>query len=118
MARKPAARPETEEQTTEIVSAPRAWQGEQSWWFQGTWRTAGVVVRVSIRRNAYDEQSWARAEIFSPAALAWNLVASRTIKECRCKGVSYLQATVSAVDFSADAAALVDEVRRVVVAAR
>jgi hypothetical protein len=47
----------------------------QSWELTGLYATtAGTRLRVRIRRNAYDEQSYGRVEVWSPTDLRWNAV--------------------------------------------
>jgi hypothetical protein len=36
----------------------------QSWWLESIWKIYGRVVRVKIRRNSYDEQSYQEADLF------------------------------------------------------
>ena len=74
----------------------RVYQGSQDWSYEAIWSGEGEGpypvphrLRVQIRRNAYDTQSWARCHRWD--GTRWELVASRTIGECASKVVSYVQ---------------------------
>lgn len=36
----------------------------QSWWLESIWKIGNRVVRIKIRRNSYDEQSYQQADLF------------------------------------------------------
>lgn len=50
----------------------RNWSGRQSRNLRVLREVAGKKVRVEVKRDSYDEQSYARAAVFSPATLSWN----------------------------------------------
>lgn len=72
----------------------------QSWFFTGHYRAenAHVILRVSIRQNAYLEQSYARVEAFDTVHNQWNEIASIPAKETASCSVSYVQNDLSAGD--------------------
>jgi hypothetical protein len=62
---------------------------DQSWHYEIIVRVGGVKLRVLIRRNAYDDQSYVRGYAFSE--LKWNLLVDRPIQTAKCEPVSYVQ---------------------------
>lgn len=89
--------------------AEQVYNAEQSWYFErivkaGCW--GSTKLRVKIRRNAYDDQSFARVYLWTKTE--WSLVAERPITDCECRRLSYtLRGGVSARDFENDYAALI-----------
>ena len=81
-------------------SDERVWQGGHAWNYEGHVRNNEHSLRVSIRRNAHDEQSWARVHRWD--GTKWQLVLSRPICECHCKTISYIQQGVKIAAFKKD----------------
>jgi len=48
---------------------------DQSWQYQALWQLGEDRLRILIRRNAYDHQSYARVEVFSFALRKWEPLA-------------------------------------------
>jgi len=48
-------------------------------------------LRVDIRRNAYEFQSWARGYVFDHDAKKWNLLVNIPITQCQCLKVNYVK---------------------------
>jgi hypothetical protein len=68
------------------VKSQRTWQRSQSLWSETVADVlcagkAAFLMRATIRRNSYDEQSYARVEAWMPGT-GWALVLTRTIHEC------------------------------------
>jgi len=85
----------------------RCWCANQSWNYEHLFTVEGNSLRVSIRRNAYDAQSYARVARFDGSK--WQPVASRSIGECSCRGISYVSTDVECQSFLADATTLEEE---------
>lgn len=62
----------------EVQIRDEAWlsEGDQSWYREQVGEINGHKVRFKIRRNAYDAQSYARAEVWSQDRLEWSVVHS------------------------------------------
>jgi hypothetical protein len=90
----------------------RLWHAEQSWNYRAIHRVprAGerhLMVRVDIRRNAYDGQSYLRAEVFGDTDLKWNVVDSLPMDKGRaCYKVVYVHDTADIKLFRKDEAEL------------
>lgn len=52
----------------------RIWNGEQSWHLESLHQVNGNKVQVHIRRNAYDDQSYAEIKVWSDALNTWETV--------------------------------------------
>lgn len=72
---------------------PKLYNHDQSWYYETLWElTKGNVlhkVKVEIRRNAYNFQSWGRAYFFSLASMQWNTVAETAGPELKCLDLCY-----------------------------
>jgi hypothetical protein len=90
----------------------RTWKSDQSWNFQTIINFDGCKLKVEIRRNAYDNQSFARVKRWDGDQ--WNIVCSRPITECRCQSISYVSKNITDVNFLKDADSLVDEAMAVI----
>jgi len=53
----------------------KSWKGQQSLEYDATYALRKRKVRVRIKRDAYDFQSYARAEVWYPKEMRWNQVA-------------------------------------------
>lgn len=76
----------------------------QSWNLERITVTDVGRFRIRIRRNAYDEQSWGIAEVWTDAG--WSQVVHRDINELRCKSSSYVRKVLTpgmTGDFDQDA---------------
>lgn len=95
----------------------RVYNQDQSWYFQ---RTAEIkargnkkhTLRVNIRRNAYDNQSYAKVERWN--GTEWKNVVNAPITECECKGIAYVDNGISARHFEKDSDRLVQEAESIV----
>ena len=54
----------------------RVWKGHQSWNYRAIWTVRGKKVRVTIKVDSYDFQSYGRAEILSETKDKWNVISS------------------------------------------
>jgi hypothetical protein len=50
-----------------------------------------LKLRVEIRRNAYDNQSYVRGHAFDPVHLRWNLLVDKPISTAACKEENYVK---------------------------
>lgn len=91
--------------------APNCWNTNQSWNFTSHWHFADHKLRVRIRRNAYDDQSFAEVSKLDPTTGDWNILRSLPIRECVCSTISYIRKGVTAGDFAADEQALLRAAR-------
>lgn len=66
----------------------RVWKAGQSVWFEQHWSVFGEVVVITIKRNAYDDQSDARAQIYGPIDRKWNRLVQLPIADLPCAEVS------------------------------
>lgn len=85
----------------------RFYNQSHSWNYERTVKIGSRKVRVQIRRNAYDQQSYARTHVW--AGDAWNLVCSRPISECKCSTVSYVNDGATDRLFKKDADSIIEE---------
>jgi len=95
----------------------RVFNQDQSWVFQRTVeikarKNAKHTLRINIRRNAYDNQSYAKVERWN--GTEWKNVVNAPITECECKGISYVDLNISARHFERDAERLVKEAEAIV----
>lgn len=80
------------------------WNSDQSWNARRHYATAdGRRVRVNIRRNAYDHQSFARLEGFDRSAMTWRTVVELPTNEGHfpAHGISYTQKQLTAGNIDA-----------------
>jgi hypothetical protein len=79
----------------------RVWKGSQSWNYQHVFTVPGTLhkLRVTVKRDSYDEQSWARIELWSGAS--WTLMQRLSGHEKIMKGLpSSVHDGVSAQSFA------------------
>lgn len=76
-----------------MLIEPKLYNMDQSWNYETLWELSkGKVrqkVKVEIRRNAYDFQSYGRAYLFSPTDLKWSCVATTAGPQLHCLDLSY-----------------------------
>ncbi|MBT6051394.1 MAG: hypothetical protein HOG49_31725 [Candidatus Scalindua sp.] len=72
----------------------RFYNKDQSWYFIRIVKWNNHKLKVVIRRNAYDHQSYAKCYKFD--GKQWNVVNSMPIEDCKCQVVSYAQKEVDA----------------------
>jgi hypothetical protein len=85
--------------------AEQCFEQNQSWMYIYVGEVDGVRLRVEIRRNAYDAQSYAKIDKWNGEI--WNFVHSMPITSCYCKRISYVMENVTKEDFQADAMTLI-----------
>ncbi len=64
------------------------WNGDQSWNYRAHWSLANRCLRVTIRRNSYDDQSYQNVELFDGDQ--WNHIVDEPIA-ASFKDVSYVE---------------------------
>ena len=93
--------------------AQRTWNQDQSWHHENTVKMDdGQKIRVLIRRNAYDAQSWATVARWNGEE--WKQVCSRPITECACRSISYVDQGVGHRSFGPDTASLLAEAKKII----
>lgn len=95
-----------------VIISERVWNEHQSWNFQRTVATRHGQLRTTIRRNAYDEQSWSKVERWDGSR--WQEVVSIPIEFLSCKSLSYVVNGITKKEFAADAKFLQEEALKVV----
>lgn len=80
-------------------------QRNQTWEYRRTVKLPnGTKVRLTLQRNAYDFQSHAYSEAFSPTDLRWNRIDSVPFTNALCCfNVSYVEKMPDVTKFKADA---------------
>lgn len=69
------------------------WNANQSWNYESLHKigeNAEHTVRISIRVNSHEFQSFVKAEIYSPETKQWNEIASMPFPKGRYLNVSYI----------------------------
>ena len=94
----------------------RCYYQDQSWYFERTvslreGTTKSIKLKVSIRRNAYDNQSYARVYMWD--GTKWNQVVNSPITECVCKIISYVNLNITVVHFEDDYTRLLNEALKI-----
>ncbi len=97
--------------TSKTISK-RTWNSDQSWHHELTVNIDGHKLRVKIRRNAYDAQSWATVVRWNGEE--WKQVCSRPIAECVCSVISYVDQSISHRSFGPDTASLLAEALEII----
>lgn len=68
------------------------YQANQSWNYELTSRIpSGHKLRVEIRRNAYDEQSYVHGLVFDTIHNKWNVIVTRPIGSACCASADYVR---------------------------
>jgi hypothetical protein len=94
----------------------KVWNASQSWYYEALWEVVDRKIRVDIRRNAFDHQSGARAQIFDPDQVRWNVIATIPQPQMSCLHLSYAQRNpATPEDFEQDEQRLLDEVKLILV---
>ena len=92
----------------------RHWHTRQAAHFDSLRDTPSGMLRVSIKRDSYDDQSYGKAELFSDGK--WHHVYSIPYPQLRVIAKTHLQLT--AFDFAEDEDALVEAAMEIVTAQR
>ena len=87
----------------------KVFNSAQSWNYVDVFKLDnGIVARVRIRRNAYDDQSFLAGEMLTPEG--WTQITYAPMdRGCQCYDLSYVQNNVTEKDFATDAARVVLE---------
>lgn len=96
----------------EVIST-RSWKGSQSLNYEQVLSFAGRVLRVTIDRDAYDDQSSLVGSLFD--GTKWNRVVSLPLKDSRIQKHSYVEKINLGVlgSFEADAATMTSELIKI-----
>ena len=79
----------------------------QSWHYERIVDNGDLKLRVFIKRNAYDSQSYVRGYVLD--GKKWNCIVDRPIEGAACYNVSYLQKVVDNHLFNVDADSVLRE---------
>lgn len=80
------------------------YNAHQSWNYEViSQRHDGLKLKVSIRRNAYDDQSYVRGYALDPVHFKWNLIVDDCIEFANCAKASYVNKHENAEPFEMDA---------------
>lgn len=101
---------------TKTIISERVYNQNQSWYFEHTVLvnegTTSFKLRVAIRRNAYDNQSYAHVDMWN--GNEWKRVLGVPITECVCKSISYTDVAVTKTAFVIDSNKLLLETCKIV----
>jgi len=93
----------------------KVWNAHQSWYYESLILLEdGTKVKVQIRRNAYDFQSFAQVSFFDQTTFKWREVAETPHPQMKCLNISYVQRGITAKDFEEDEALLLSEARHLI----
>ena len=107
----------------ETIISERCYNQDQSWYYERTskfespaqseweWLWHRVKLKVNIRRNAYDHQSYARVHLWN--GQQWNLLVDAPISECLCKDVDWIDKNAKPSFFTADCNRLIVEALKI-----
>jgi hypothetical protein len=85
----------------------RLWQDKQSWNYEAIYELNGNKVRVNIKRDAFDFQSYARAHVLD--CKQWRPITRIPYPHMHTKA-SYVSDTVTEENFTQDEKELIEEV--------
>lgn len=78
----------------------QVFNADQSWYFTRIIKVDAIKLKVSIIRNAYDDQS--KAKVYKWDGNQWHVVHSLPITDCVCKRISYVTQNITAAVFESD----------------
>lgn len=98
-----------------VISA-RFYNLHQSWIYERIIKVDDHKLRVVIRRNAYDDQSYVRGYALDPVKLDWNCLVDKPIAGASCYSISYVLPVERAnrLLFEKDADAVIEELKSIV----
>lgn len=87
------------------------WNFQQSWNYESIWNINGYRVAIHIRVNAFADQSFAVAKVFSHHTVGWNELAAVPVDwdGYRKVGVTHIRPEVAPTVFAGDEKKLVDK---------
>lgn len=90
------------------------WKGSQSWNYQATWDTGQHRLRVTFKRDSYDDQSYARVEALDPDRVTWNPLHHIPIREfSSVHKIGAYQDGVTVRNFAAAEETILDEATKI-----
>jgi hypothetical protein len=97
----------------EVISE-RFYNASHSWIYEKTLSSNRHKLKVVIRRNAYDDQSYARVSRWGGSK--WEVVVNMPISECKCRTTSYVlsEARANKQLFRSDAERILVEAMKVI----
>lgn len=101
----------TKEEKMENISC-KTWNSDQSWHHESVFKDKKHTLRITIKRNAYDNQSYANVKRWNGEK--WHEVCHRPIEYCVCRQISYVTRNIDAGDFVYDVDSLLEEALAIV----
>ena len=96
------------------IEPAHCFKGDQDWSLREVYTQGKFKVRIRIRRNAYDFQSYAVAEVWSESELKWNQVHTIPYSQMKTLAeVTYVDRATSIARFWADREVLVAAVDKI-----
>jgi len=87
-------------------------KGRQSWEFTGVYGLwGGLRIRVEIKRDSYDFQSYGRVKVFDPETRQWNFLHEIPYSKLAVLGASYVDRTVKSHLFHRDKTILIKKAK-------
>lgn len=90
----------------------RVYNQDQSWYYERTVSVGSHKLKIDIRRNAYDNQSYGRVHRWD--GTKWQLVVEAPITELNCSVISYVDKGIIAGNFGRDGDKLLQEAIEIV----
>ena len=90
----------------------KLYNANQSWCYDSIVKIDEHKLRVSIRRNAYDSQSYCKISRWD--GTKWHFITSKPIEQCKCSDASYVVKKVNIKLFQMDAEELIKEATQVI----
>lgn len=97
-----------------VRKTEKCWQGSQSVFYEALYHYGKHRLKIDIRRDFYDNQSYLRVKVFDPETVKWNVLVSDAMTDSwacyRCRSG---QRDVSTAPFRLDAEKMLEEARLV-----
>ena len=92
----------------------RLFHANQSWCYEAIWALCGRKIRIMVTRNAYDNQSFCKAQAYDEAALEWKFLCDVNFDSNRhCFKVTYVQPSADIWLFEQDADDVLEKACRI-----
>ena len=92
----------------------RLFKRDQSWCYEAIWALCGRKIRVMVTRNAYDQQSFCKAQSFDEVSSEWKFLCEVPFEKARhCYGVNWTNAEADQSRFEQDADDVIEKVCRI-----
>lgn len=92
----------------------RLFKRDQSWCYEAIWALCGRKIRVMVTRNAYDQQSFCKAQSFDEVSSEWKFLCEVPFEKARhCYGVNWTNAEADQSRFEQDADDVIEKACRI-----